>query len=34
MHYLTREAAREFAERWLPAWTGNDLERLMALKAG
>jgi len=22
--------AREFAERWLPAWTGNDPERLVA----
>lgn len=25
---LTPEQAREFAARWLPAWTGNDPERL------
>ena len=25
---LTAEEAREFASRWLPAWTGNDPERL------
>jgi hypothetical protein len=25
---LDAGAAREFAERWLPAWTGNDPERL------
>lgn len=25
---LTAEEARIFAERWLPAWTGNDPERL------
>jgi ketosteroid isomerase-like protein len=25
---LTAETAREFAARWLPAWTGNDPERL------
>ncbi len=24
----TRESAREFASRWLPAWTGNDPELL------
>lgn len=27
---MTREQAREFASRWLPAWTGNDPERLAA----
>jgi steroid delta-isomerase-like uncharacterized protein len=25
---MTKEQAREFASRWLPAWTGNDPERL------
>jgi ketosteroid isomerase-like protein len=25
---LTEAEAREFAARWLPAWTGNDPERL------
>jgi hypothetical protein len=25
---MTKEEAREFASRWLPAWTGNDPERL------
>jgi hypothetical protein len=25
---MTKEKAREFASRWLPAWTGNDPERL------
>lgn len=30
MHYLTREAARDIAAHWLPAWTGNDPERLAA----
>lgn len=25
---MTREQAGEFASRWLPAWTGNDPERL------
>lgn len=28
MRHLSVEEAREFAERWLPAWTGNDPERL------
>ncbi len=28
MRHLTQEEAREFAGRWLPAWTGNDPERL------
>lgn len=27
---MTKEEAREFAARWLPAWTGNDPERLAA----
>jgi hypothetical protein len=27
---MTREQAREFAAKWLPAWTGNDPERLAA----
>lgn len=27
---LGPDAAREFAERWLPAWSGNDPERLAA----
>jgi hypothetical protein len=27
---MTRDQAREFASRWLPAWTGNDPERLAA----
>jgi hypothetical protein len=32
MHFpgMTAEEARVFAERWLPAWTGNDPERLAA----
>jgi hypothetical protein len=25
---MTKEKAREFASRWLPAWTGNDPEKL------
>ena len=25
---MTREQAREFASRWLPAWTGNEPEKL------
>jgi hypothetical protein len=28
MKHLTAAEARAFAERWLPAWTGNDPERL------
>lgn len=27
---MTRDQAREFASRWLPAWTGNDPEKLAA----
>jgi hypothetical protein len=27
---ITKEQAREFASRWLPAWTGNNPERLAA----
>ena len=30
MRALTIEEAREFASRWLPAWTGNEPERLAA----
>jgi SnoaL-like protein len=30
---LDAEAARAFAERWLPAWTGNDPERLVSFYA-
>ena len=28
MNHLTADEARAFAEKWLPAWTGNDPERL------
>jgi hypothetical protein len=28
MQYLTAREARQFAEAWLPAWTGNDPEHL------
>ena len=28
MNFWTAARAREFADRWLPAWTGNDPERL------
>ena len=27
---MTKEQAREFASRWLPAWTGNEAEKLAA----
>ena len=27
---MTKEQAREFASRWLPAWTGNDPEKLVS----
>lgn len=27
---MTKEQAREFASRWLPAWTGNEPEKLAA----
>jgi hypothetical protein len=30
---MSAEAARAFAERWLPAWTGNDPQRLAAFYA-
>jgi len=30
---MSVEAARAFAARWLPAWTGNDPERLVAFYA-
>ncbi|AWV05802.1 YybH family protein [Marilutibacter maris] len=28
MSFLSRNEARQFAEAWLPAWSGNDPERL------
>jgi hypothetical protein len=28
MKHMTSSEARDFASRWLPAWTGNDPERL------
>ena len=31
---LDADAARAFAARWLPAWTGNEPERLAAFYAG
>jgi steroid delta-isomerase-like uncharacterized protein len=33
MRYHTSEQAREFASRWLPAWTGNDPDRLAGFYA-
>jgi SnoaL-like domain len=30
MHWLTEEEARAFCAKWLPAWTGNDPNRLLA----
>jgi ketosteroid isomerase-like protein len=30
---VSRDAARAFAERWLPAWTGDDPERLVSFYA-
>ncbi len=30
MKHLTPAEAREFAGRWLPAWTGNDRSELLA----
>jgi hypothetical protein len=30
MKFWNKEQARTFAERWLPAWTGNDPERLLS----
>lgn len=29
MNFMTVETARDFARRWLPAWTGNNPERLV-----
>lgn len=29
-HALNREEARDFASRWLPAWTGNQPDELLA----
>lgn len=31
---LSDAEARQFADRWLPAWTGNDPERLIAFYSG
>jgi hypothetical protein len=33
MRHLTRREARRFAEQWLPAWSGNDPERLASFYA-
>ncbi|RJO66732.1 MAG: nuclear transport factor 2 family protein [Myxococcales bacterium] len=33
MKHLTAEEARRFAEQWLPAWTGDQPERLAAFYA-
>lgn len=33
MRHLSVEEAHEFAERWLPAWTGNEPERLVGFYA-
>lgn len=33
MQAYTRQEARQFAERWLPAWSGNEPERLAAFYA-
>lgn len=33
MNALSAAQAREFAQRWLPAWTGNDPERLAGFHA-
>ena len=30
MTHLSAAAAAQFAQRWLPAWTGNDPHRLAA----
>jgi len=30
MTMMTKEQAREFADRWLPAWTGNNPEKLVS----
>jgi hypothetical protein len=34
MKYLTAEEARDFAGKWLPAWSGNDPELLASFYAG
>lgn len=34
MKFLTRDEARRFAERWPPAWTGSDPERLAGFYSG
>jgi hypothetical protein len=33
-HGMDAAEARDFAERWLPAWTGNDPDRLAAFYTG
>ena len=33
MNFLTAPAAKRFADTWLPAWTGNDPERLASFYA-
>ena len=33
MRHLAQAEARHFAEKWLPAWTGNEPERLAAFYA-
>jgi steroid delta-isomerase-like uncharacterized protein len=30
MEMMTREEAKDFASKWLPAWTGNDPDKLAA----
>jgi hypothetical protein len=34
MKFLSAEEARNFAEKWLPAWTGNNPERLACPQLG
>jgi len=34
MKYLTAIAAEQFAEKWLPAWSGNNPELLMSFYSG
>ena len=33
MHFLSADDARQFAQSWLPAWSGNDPERLASFYA-
>ncbi len=30
MNMMSKEQAKEFASKWLPAWTGNDPEKLLS----